>query len=319
MTADTPIPAENYRAEARRVRAEARAALRALRAARGRGRKATPPPSSDAAPEGPEVENVAETEPDRTFAPEDMSAEEAVVPDAIPPSPGGMVVSSRAASLSRLSGRQPAAEQEPGAEPEWPEAEAEVGTAPDMAGVEADTPPPAAEPEASAVDAADTGDDLPAPPDVTEVDSETASDSDAEADPESATESAEELAPEAGSETEPETAPTTTSDAEGDQAPQRSDLEQLPGAGPGLVWLFQQAGIRDLATLAAAEPAALERSLGVIGGLLDLEAWIAEAGRMAEAHDVAEDVAEEPAADVDEDAAQDAPEDVADGQKSSLS
>ena len=55
------------------------------------------------------------------------------------------------------------------------------------------------------------------------------------------------------------------------------DLERLEGVGPGLVWALRRAGIRDLAGLAALEPAGLAARLGPIGRLVPAEAWIATA------------------------------------------
>ena len=56
-----------------------------------------------------------------------------------------------------------------------------------------------------------------------------------------------------------------------------SDLAELPGAGPGLIWLLQECGVRSLAELAAVDSADLSRKLGLVGQLLDLEHWIAYA------------------------------------------
>ncbi|MEM6548582.1 MAG: hypothetical protein AAF713_12670 [Pseudomonadota bacterium] len=53
------------------------------------------------------------------------------------------------------------------------------------------------------------------------------------------------------------------------------DLLDLPGAGPGLVWILQRADIHSLADLACADPAALGEKLGLIGQLVDLRSWIA--------------------------------------------
>lgn len=78
------------------------------------------------------------------------------------------------------------------------------------------------------------------------------------------------------------TAPCGTLDerADGDPA-HSSDLHRLPGAGPGLVWILQRAGIETLGQLAVADAASLAGRLGLIGELLDLPAWIAEASRLA--------------------------------------
>ncbi len=62
-------------------------------------------------------------------------------------------------------------------------------------------------------------------------------------------------------------------------------LDRLPGAGPGLIWSLQRAGIRSLADLAALSPEALADRLGATGGLIDLAAWIEFACRAREGCD----------------------------------
>jgi predicted flap endonuclease-1-like 5' DNA nuclease len=57
-----------------------------------------------------------------------------------------------------------------------------------------------------------------------------------------------------------------------------TDLDRLPGAGPGLVGALRRAGIERLADLAPLQPAALAGRLGPIGRLIPAEAWIAFAG-----------------------------------------
>ncbi len=59
--------------------------------------------------------------------------------------------------------------------------------------------------------------------------------------------------------------------------PTESDILSLPGAGPGLVWMLQRSGVQNLADLAAANPATLRRTLGLVGELLDIDWWIAVA------------------------------------------
>ena len=54
-------------------------------------------------------------------------------------------------------------------------------------------------------------------------------------------------------------------------------LADLPGIGPGLVWIFGQSNIHTLPDLAAADPVALRKSLGLIGELIDIDDWIARA------------------------------------------
>lgn len=55
------------------------------------------------------------------------------------------------------------------------------------------------------------------------------------------------------------------------------DLDRLPGAGPGLIWALQRAGIARLADLAPLEPADLAARLGPLGRLVPAAAWIAAA------------------------------------------
>jgi predicted flap endonuclease-1-like 5' DNA nuclease len=59
-----------------------------------------------------------------------------------------------------------------------------------------------------------------------------------------------------------------------EQRAERSDLDRLPGAGPGLIWALGQAGITRLADLAPLEPAELAARLGPIGRLVPAQAWI---------------------------------------------
>jgi predicted flap endonuclease-1-like 5' DNA nuclease len=57
-----------------------------------------------------------------------------------------------------------------------------------------------------------------------------------------------------------------------------SDLDRLPGAGPGLIWALERAGVRCLADLAPLQPAELAARLGPIGRLVPAARWI-EAAR----------------------------------------
>ena len=59
-----------------------------------------------------------------------------------------------------------------------------------------------------------------------------------------------------------------------------SDLDRLPGAGPGLIWALGRAGIGCLADLAPLEASELAARLGPIGRLLPVQAWI-DAARAA--------------------------------------
>jgi len=56
-----------------------------------------------------------------------------------------------------------------------------------------------------------------------------------------------------------------------------SDLTELPGAGPGLVWMLEQCGVRSLEAMAQADPEALTARMGLVGEMLDLSSWVAHA------------------------------------------
>lgn len=58
-----------------------------------------------------------------------------------------------------------------------------------------------------------------------------------------------------------------------------SDLFALPGAGVGLVWMLNTAGVRTLRDLADADGPQLTRDLGLIGQIMDVGDWIAFARR----------------------------------------
>lgn len=60
-------------------------------------------------------------------------------------------------------------------------------------------------------------------------------------------------------------------------------LSRLPGVGPGLIWLFNKAGVHTLDDLAAADAARLRDEIGVLGDMLDLETWIDLAAASARA------------------------------------
>ncbi len=59
------------------------------------------------------------------------------------------------------------------------------------------------------------------------------------------------------------------------EAAASSDLTELPGAGPGLIWMLEQCGVRSLAELAQAEPDGLTAQMGLVGEMLDLAGWVA--------------------------------------------
>jgi predicted flap endonuclease-1-like 5' DNA nuclease len=85
-------------------------------------------------------------------------------------------------------------------------------------------------------------------------------------------------APEAAS-ADPDFADPPEEDAPCDRT---SDLYRLPGAGSGLVWMLGQSGIESLESLARADVARLETSLGLVGQLLDVAGWVAFAQRQTD-------------------------------------
>ena len=62
-----------------------------------------------------------------------------------------------------------------------------------------------------------------------------------------------------------------------------TDLIALPSARPALVWMLQKCGITCLADLAQADVAALTRRMGLVGQIVDVQAWhrfaVVEVGR----------------------------------------
>jgi hypothetical protein len=67
----------------------------------------------------------------------------------------------------------------------------------------------------------------------------------------------------------------------GEQLPQastddwsQSELAQLPGAGPGLVWMLGQCDIKTLSELAQCDASELSTQLGVVGQILDVGEWV---------------------------------------------
>jgi predicted flap endonuclease-1-like 5' DNA nuclease len=60
----------------------------------------------------------------------------------------------------------------------------------------------------------------------------------------------------------------------GDRPPAPADLDRLPGAGPGLIWALERAGLRRLADLAPLAPGELAARLGPLGRLVPAQAWI---------------------------------------------
>lgn len=66
-----------------------------------------------------------------------------------------------------------------------------------------------------------------------------------------------------------------------------SDLFALPGAGVGLVWMLNTAGVQTLRDLADADGPQLTRDLGLIGQIMDVGDWIVFARKACERPDVA--------------------------------
>lgn len=54
-----------------------------------------------------------------------------------------------------------------------------------------------------------------------------------------------------------------------------SDLNKLPGAGHGLIWMLEQCGITSLQDLADSDAETLTPQLGIVGQILNVESWIA--------------------------------------------
>ncbi len=77
--------------------------------------------------------------------------------------------------------------------------------------------------------------------------------------------------------------PADRPDPETAAPPATSGLEQLPGAGPGLVWALGRAGLDSLAAIAPLAPAELADRLGPIGRLVPAERWVATARAAGEA------------------------------------
>ena len=71
--------------------------------------------------------------------------------------------------------------------------------------------------------------------------------------------------------------------AERERSEDPGDLSRLAGAGPGLIWALQRAGLRRLADLAPLGPEELVARLGPIGRLVPAEAWLATARATPEA------------------------------------
>lgn len=88
------------------------------------------------------------------------------------------------------------------------------------------------------------------------------------------------MQPEPPADVAPESSLTDDTCAENGSVP--SDLERLPGAGPGLIWMLNQCGVFSLADLAEQDSATLSSKLGVVGQILDVERWIAFAADASE-------------------------------------
>ena len=77
-----------------------------------------------------------------------------------------------------------------------------------------------------------------------------------------------------GSVEEPEPAVMEESGPAKDADQTSSDLNSLPGAGPGLVWLLHECGVTSLTDLAQCTPEELGPKLGVVGQILNVTTWI---------------------------------------------
>lgn len=55
--------------------------------------------------------------------------------------------------------------------------------------------------------------------------------------------------------------------------PHVNSLSSLPGAGPSVIWMLQKCGISTLADLAASDAAILIPRLGLVGQIIDIQAW----------------------------------------------
>jgi predicted flap endonuclease-1-like 5' DNA nuclease len=76
----------------------------------------------------------------------------------------------------------------------------------------------------------------------------------------------------------PEPEPAAVLHFQRPEAPEAAtDLERLPGAGPGLVGALRRAGLTRLADIAPLAPEALAARLGPIGRQIPAEAWVAAA------------------------------------------
>jgi predicted flap endonuclease-1-like 5' DNA nuclease len=74
-----------------------------------------------------------------------------------------------------------------------------------------------------------------------------------------------------------DTAPADDAGPDTAEAPvvHRSDLQRLPGAGVGLIWLLQECGVHSLSDLAQCSPERLRERMGLVGQILELDDWIA--------------------------------------------
>ena len=61
------------------------------------------------------------------------------------------------------------------------------------------------------------------------------------------------------------------------------DLDRLPGAGPGLIWMLNQCDIFTLSDLSRHDADDLSRKLGVVGQILDVSSWISFASTTIDA------------------------------------
>lgn len=137
-------------------------------------------------------------------------------------------------------------------DPEEPEAGIDADANEDVEAGEEDTAPV----EAVAIDTEEATDAEPSPP---SPDTEAGDDTDAA------------LSEEAGTGVSDDDPNPDAQDPDG--VDERSDLFELPGAGPGLVWMLQTSGINTMADLAEADAELLLEKLGLVGEILNIGFW----------------------------------------------
>lgn len=67
-----------------------------------------------------------------------------------------------------------------------------------------------------------------------------------------------------------------------EDATAETDLERIPGIGPGLIWMLAKSSVTSLRDLANADAGALKSELGVVGTILDIDRLISLAQECVE-------------------------------------